>query len=349
MNKFATTCAILMMCVLAVSAKADGEYCYALALQGGGDKGAYQAGALAQIIEDSDPSEIQYDVVSGVSVGSINAGYFCEFPKGQELDAVESMLNRWDHLSSDKVYKNWKWGGPVRGIFKEKSLYNSSPLREYLQQEIKEPKRGIIVAATNAHLGTQKIWDENDSLETLQKAILASSSFPGFFEPVDDLGDGVTYYDGGNSYSVNIFGAINKCVDYGFDYDHIMVDVIMNSGAVLNKMNVSDYKTLPMVMRYLEIERYYDTMELLERALQDFEGVNFRYLVVPSKKVEPTIIPMDFSHKEIQKMIKEGREDAKKVLSEEHGANYRKVLEFHQLKMNAKFKGDYAEFLSARE
>lgn len=349
MNKFVSTCAILMLFVLSAAAQENGAFCHALALQGGGDKGAYQAGALAQIVWGNKPGDVLYDVVSGVSVGSINAGYFAEFPKGKEYQAVDKMLDHWHHLTSDDIYKNWKWGGPVRGIFGKKALYDSSPFREYLSKNIKSPQRGLIVSATNAHTGTMKTWDETDSLETLVKAIDASSSFPGFFEPVDDFGDGVTYYDGGNSYSINIFGAINKCVDYGYDYEHIIVDVIMCTGATLPEYDVADYKTLPMLMRYLEIERYYDALELLERALQDFEGVNFRHLVVPDGKIENTIIPMDFNHKEVEKMIKLGMEDAKKVLAQEEGSNFKNVLDFHKLKLNAQFKGAYSEYLSTIE
>ena len=348
MLKAISTCTILILLATSVYSKVDGEYCYALALEGGGDKGAYQAGALAQIIEDSDADEIQYDVVSGVSVGSINAGFLAGFSKGQELEAVEEMLKNWEGLTSKNIYKDWPWGGPVRGIFNEKSLYDSSPFREYITKALSPPKRGIIVSATNAATGVQKTWDETTEWSTLLKAIDASSSFPGFFTPVTDIDEGVTYYDGGVSYSVNIFGAINKCVDRGFDYNHIVIDVIMCTGATVSDKNISNYRTLPMVLRYLEIERYFDSMELLERALYDFTGVNFRYLVAPTEKIEPGLIPMDFDHKQIMKMIEIGRSDAKKAMKLGHGKNFKNVLAFHDKKMNGKFSGGFGEYLKIK-
>jgi predicted acylesterase/phospholipase RssA len=46
--------------------------CRALVLQGGGDLGAYQAGGVVGLMDNLDPIETQYDVVTGVSAGSIN-------------------------------------------------------------------------------------------------------------------------------------------------------------------------------------------------------------------------------------------------------------------------------------
>ena len=46
----------------------------ALALSGGGSKGSYQAGVLyGLVMNDEDKSKYAYDIISGVSAGSINA------------------------------------------------------------------------------------------------------------------------------------------------------------------------------------------------------------------------------------------------------------------------------------
>ncbi len=47
--------------------------CRVLSLSGGGAKGAYEAGVLKTVTEMLSSEEAFYDVVSGVSVGSINA------------------------------------------------------------------------------------------------------------------------------------------------------------------------------------------------------------------------------------------------------------------------------------
>ena len=63
------------------------------------------------------------------------------------------------------------------------------------------------------------------------KAIDASSAYPGFFEPVNDI-DGRTYYDGGTSFSINIGGAINRCKELGYKESDITIDIILNSAAI---------------------------------------------------------------------------------------------------------------------
>jgi len=44
-----------------------------LSISGGGAKGAYAVGALKGVLENLKGDEGEYDVLSGVSVGSINA------------------------------------------------------------------------------------------------------------------------------------------------------------------------------------------------------------------------------------------------------------------------------------
>ena len=57
--------------------------CRALAMSGGGSRGAYEAGVLYGMYHTlNDKSDMEYDVVSGVSAGSINTLFAATFPKG---------------------------------------------------------------------------------------------------------------------------------------------------------------------------------------------------------------------------------------------------------------------------
>lgn len=347
MKRIAIICTILILISCSVFAKTAGDKCYALALEGGGDKAAYQIGAIAQIVEDSDPAEVQYDVISGVSLGAINAALLAGFPKGQERNATDNALKIWREITQSDIYKEWSWGGIVRGLLHETSLYDSSPFGGYIRKELSSPLRGLLVSATNAETGVSKTWDETTEWTTLLRAIDASSAFPGFFAPVQDL-DNTTYYDGSTSYAVDIFGAINKCVDMGYDYSQIVIDVILCSGATFNVEDVSEYRTIPMLLRYLEIERFYDTMELLERAMNDFKGVDFRHVVAPTSKLEPGLIPLVFSHEEIEKMISKGREDAKQAMQFESGKSSAYILEYTQKKLYESYSENYVDFLKSK-
>ena len=67
--------------------------CRALVLEGGGDKGAYQVGGIRGLVENLPPKESMYDVISGVSIGAINAVGFSFFEKGDE-EAASQFLRK---------------------------------------------------------------------------------------------------------------------------------------------------------------------------------------------------------------------------------------------------------------
>lgn len=69
----------------------DGK-CRALALRGGGTKGAYEVGALKALHEMLEPIETEYDVVVGVSIGAINAAVLATYPIGEEGTAVATLM-----------------------------------------------------------------------------------------------------------------------------------------------------------------------------------------------------------------------------------------------------------------
>lgn len=55
----------------------------------GGVKGAYEVGALKGLIDNLAAQDTAYDIVSGVSVGSINSAALSLFKKGEEKEAVD--------------------------------------------------------------------------------------------------------------------------------------------------------------------------------------------------------------------------------------------------------------------
>ena len=64
---------VLLVCYAASMELKNAKKCRALALEGGGDQGSYQVGVLKTFVDLLDPEDIKYDVITGVSVGSINA------------------------------------------------------------------------------------------------------------------------------------------------------------------------------------------------------------------------------------------------------------------------------------
>ena len=51
-------------------------------MSGGGTKGSFEAGALWQMARMLNGTDMEYDVLSGISVGAINSAAFALFPKG---------------------------------------------------------------------------------------------------------------------------------------------------------------------------------------------------------------------------------------------------------------------------
>lgn len=68
-------------------------------MQAGGDLGAFEIGALKGMLESLPKGQLEYDVVSGISVGSINALGITQFPKGQEAEMVEQMYTFWGDVT----------------------------------------------------------------------------------------------------------------------------------------------------------------------------------------------------------------------------------------------------------
>ena len=55
--------------------------CKALALSGGGSLGAYEAGIIYGLMHEGNPQDFEWDVVTGVSAGAINAAAVSVFDK----------------------------------------------------------------------------------------------------------------------------------------------------------------------------------------------------------------------------------------------------------------------------
>ena len=92
---------------------------------------------------------------------------------------------------------------------------------------------------------------------------------------------GSAYIDGSSVYDLDIYAAVNKCLDNGYKQEEIVVDALLTSGATLNKEDDRDLKSIGMLMRYLSIKSFYDSMDGVVRAMFAYKGVHFRYAVAP--------------------------------------------------------------------
>lgn len=99
-------------------------------MSGGGAKGAYQNGAIWQMVRTLPPMDVRYQVMSGVSAGAINAGGYGLFAVGDELNASQFMVDTWQSLNTSNLWKWWP-KGPVDSLFFKSGLLDSSPMYEF--------------------------------------------------------------------------------------------------------------------------------------------------------------------------------------------------------------------------
>jgi len=207
-------------------------------MSSGDESSAYQAGAIKGLVESSlTPDKYAYSSVSGVQGGALNAVLLSSFEKGDEAGAAARMEQFWLNAAKTNLYKDW-FGGIARGLFFEGGLYNSAPMEKFLKKEFEgvTPKRKLDIGITNVIDGTYRDFSEVDVTQdnNLVDAMFASMSFAGFFPPADVLGS--QWFDGSAVWDIDIFSAINRCKDLGYQNSEIVVDVIMTSSANLKQV-----------------------------------------------------------------------------------------------------------------
>jgi predicted acylesterase/phospholipase RssA len=174
------------------AADATGKIPYrALALSGGGSRGAYGAGVLSGWTARGDRP--QFDVVTGISTGALMATHIF---LGSDFDENLAIFKR---LTNDDVYK--KRG--ILDVIRSAAAYDTAPLRETLKSLLSEEildlvaaehqaGRRLFIGSTNLDANLFTIWNmgaiaESDRPDRLQRyidAVMASAAFPIAFPPV---------------------------------------------------------------------------------------------------------------------------------------------------------------------
>lgn len=123
-------------------------------------------------------------------------------------------------------------------------------------------------------------------------------------------------------------------------------------------MDASDYHSIQMLWRYLEVSRYYSNMDGLLRAQFAYPNVEFRNVVAPSAEMPSSWYPLNLSEAEVEQIYDLGVTDGTTAANDSEatqnlndffalkkksdkrlrgGVTYEKFLEMKQ-------NGDFAEF-----
>lgn len=227
------TLSVLLAClILTVSAGKDGK-CRALAMSGGGDLGAYQFGVLKTLITNLPSIETQWDVVSGVSAGTLNGASLAIFAPGEELEYIKFSEELWNRIHASDVFKLWPGGIATGVIGLAPSLLNNAPLRALIKSvtDGRSFKRRFSIGTCDANNAEYVVYTyppanklPADAVETL----LASAAIDGVFPPV--IRGERTLVDGGSIWNTNIFSAVDGCREMGYKDEDIIVDYVLCRG-----------------------------------------------------------------------------------------------------------------------
>lgn len=215
----------------------------ALVLSGGGDKGAYQLGALKKwMAEDL----IEYDILCGISVGSINSAYLAQFPYGDPKGAWEKLNGVWSRVNSSNIKKSWFPFGVLSSVWKT-SVYNSAPLQKWISSEldakaIQGSRKKLRVVAVSWNSTKSYVADESNP--DIAKWVIASSAFPVMLNHIEIGGE--QWSDGG----LRSVTPLGEAIRLGADD----IDVIMCSDPDLFPSFDPSTKAIPgRLLRSLDI------------------------------------------------------------------------------------------------
>ena len=173
---------------------------WALCLQGGGAKGAFQAGALKALVERG----YRFDCAVGASVGSLNAAMVC-------LGKVDELYRVWEELDFSDVLpirRKEDGGLSLRSIASatigaiRSAGVDTSRIRSILEKYVDEEalrasdiRFGLVTVREDSNAHTLcKYFIEDIPSGKLIDYMMASAALP-FFKRVEI--DGVRYLDGG--------------------------------------------------------------------------------------------------------------------------------------------------------
>ena len=320
------------MIAVSVQAGSDGK-CRALALAGGGDKGSYQAAVLKTLIYNLPPIETQYDVVTGVSAGTLNGAAIAAFKPGQEKEYVEFSMNLWKSVKASDIFKYWT-GGIATGILGlAPSLLNNDPLRQLLTKVLdgKTVERKFSVGTCDANTAEYVVYTYEptptrpaDLIETL----IASAAIDGVFPPV--LRDGRTLVDGGSIWNTNIPSAVNGCRELGYEDKDIIIDYILCAGKEMSERETDDFHAFKHLLNAWEIRSFYGAMGDVERTKPFYPEVNFRYTIAPSAPLDSGFIPLDFSEEHLNHCMAIGEKDALRAIELGEGIYGQILLDYYR-------------------
>lgn len=304
----------------------------ALVLSGGSIKGAFQVGAIQELLNRG----FAPDIVYGISVGALNGAYIANEAgraklEGRDPDWPEIgklLVNYWltNITEPDDIVKQRSLIGSVWGALTNdfEGLFDTSPLthkvREVLvKKQLRESPVSLSVGVVNMATGDLELADP--SYPDFEEYVIASTSIP-VLMPVRVL-DGQPFTDGG----VRDVAMLGRAIDEGAD--EIVVILCQPekvSGIEFDAGNLVQFMTRLMNIVVNEIvnndiaraKKVNQFAEEYGSPVPDgpFQGKRLVKVTVIRPAKEPAIELDDFDTQQIRDAIENGIHRARLVLDE---------------------------------
>lgn len=251
---------------------------------------------------------VDYDIVCGVSVGALNTVGLAMTPRGRPVDAIDWLERFWrEKVHTGAIYRRWWPFGRLHSLWK-KSVYDTSPLASLVYDNmdvdaVRSCGRLMSVGAVCLDTGEHRFARETNP--DFVKWVLASSSFPVFFQPIEI--EGKLWSDGGIKNVTPLGEAIRMGAD---EIDVIMCTSMEESTAWESTSKVALPDQLVRTIELMASQIVRNDIEVcgLKNALAAPEG-DFRRVKVRVVAPESPLIKdsLSFDPEDIARMIEYGR------------------------------------------
>lgn len=297
--------------------------CIAAAISGGGDRGAYEAGLVQGLVDALPPTEVEWSVLTGISVGSILSTGMAKYPIGQEEVMAKENCDLATSLQKSDIFTDWV-GGIISGTLFHSGIYDTAPELAFLKEQFPQSSpptgdlRVMTIGAANMGNASYKLWHFNGAIgsDLVTPALMASSAIPGGFPLVKDPKGNAYYSDGGVIVNIDVFNTVVQCRDLGFADEDIVVDVLLTAGhdsIEESVQTVAAYTTEEVVTRCNAISDYDEFMAVAKDGIDAYPLVNWRCQISPSQDLPGDGI--SFDPDDMQFMVNLGIQDAKNAVA----------------------------------
>ncbi|KAH8740570.1 secreted hydrolase superfamily [Cryptosporidium ryanae] len=279
----------------------DPTKCYVLVLSGGSNRGAWEVAALRGLVTryKEEGKIVDWDIISGVSVGAIGA--YSSLYQNSVYEWTNELWDYWwsaqqEILSDCQLPLKKNIGSWLQMLLKKmidpdavfQYLCGVEAPRKILKKRFATNKRNnsksVTITATRIEDGLPRTWyGWNSTDDELINAVFASLAYPLVYRPV--YVSGSYYMDGGIRGNANLIDPIRHCMEFkNVTADRVVVDYIETQPIkprwiwFPSEMNIRDHINRAFDILHFNVRG----ISKLKEAMEMFPQTYFRHYLTPT-------------------------------------------------------------------